>query len=106
MKQQELKGKRMFEHEILNPINSASNFFQTPWKCHLPNGNTHLKDQLKRAATSPLKIAEISGKMTNTDKLQFYSTARGSVMECAAISDVFVRLDPKLKMKSQREREP
>jgi len=34
----------------------------------LPNGNEHIRDQLKRAATSiPLNLAEGSNEMTNRD---------------------------------------
>jgi len=57
----------------------------------LPKGNAHLVDQLKRASISiPLNIAEGSGKTSEKDKLRFYSIARGSTMECAAILDVFL----------------
>ena len=56
---------------------------------NLPKGNSHLVDQLKRASISiPLNIAEGSGKTSEKDKLRFYSIARGSTMECAAILDV------------------
>jgi len=47
-----------------------------------------MADQLRRAALSiPLNIAEGSGKSTGPDRRRFYSMARGSAMECAAIID-------------------
>jgi len=50
-----------------------------------------LVDQLRRASISiPLNLAEESGKTSEKDKLRFYSIARGSTMECAAILDVLL----------------
>jgi four helix bundle protein len=55
-------------------------------KC-LPAGYGNLSDQLRRAALSvPLNVAEGSGK-TERDARRFYSFARGSALECAAILD-------------------
>ena len=63
----------------------------------MPKGSAHLKDQLKRAAISiPLNIAEGSGKIGKPDRLRFYSIARGSAMECAAICDVILLIDDRL----------
>ena len=68
----------------------------------IPRGNSALKDQLSRAATSvPLNIAEGAGKRTNADCRRYFEIARGSAMECGAILDVlFV-----LKLIGERERQ-
>lgn len=89
----------MFGHEQFKPYQLSIQFLAIAMKLldQLQKGNTYIRDQLKRAATSiPLNIAEGSGKMTNPDKLRFYSIARGSTMECAAICDVIVLVQPQL----------
>jgi four helix bundle protein len=54
----------------------------------LPPRYAAMADQLRRAALSiPLNIAEGSGKTSGPDQRRFYSIARGSAMECAAIID-------------------
>jgi four helix bundle protein len=52
-------------------------------------GHREIRDQLKRASLSILlNCAEGAGRRTGVDKARFYSIARGSAMECAAIVDV------------------
>ena len=53
----------------------------------IPKGYSGLVDQLRRAALSvPLNIAEGGGKFSK-DAVRFYTIARGSALECAAILD-------------------
>ena len=52
-----------------------------------------LSDQLRRAALSiPLNLAEGTGKRSRPDQRRFFSIARGSAMESAAIIDACRRL--------------
>jgi four helix bundle protein len=47
-------------------------------------------DQFKRASFSiVLNIAEGAGKLKQADKQRYSSRARGSVMECGALFDLF-----------------
>lgn len=59
----------------------------------LPRGRGYLADQLQRAALSiVLNVAEGAGKFAPKDKASFYTRARGSTTECAAVLDVCRRL--------------
>jgi four helix bundle protein len=52
-------------------------------------GDADVRDQLSRASLSiVLNIAEGAGRFSPADKARFYSMARGSACECAAILDV------------------
>ncbi len=58
-----------------------------------PTGYGNLADQLRRASISvPLNIAEGSGKTGKADQRRYYSSARGSAMECGAIVDACLAL--------------
>ena len=81
----------MLDHEKLDVYNVSIEFMAIAIKIAniIPRGHASLVDQLKRASWSiPLNIAEGCGKSTAKDKRRFYSIARGSAMECAAILDV------------------
>lgn len=59
----------------------------------LPRGRGYLADQLQRAALSiVLNIAEGAGKFSPQDKSSFYTRARGSATESAAVLDVCFKL--------------
>ena len=94
----------MFGHEQFKPYQLSIQFLGISMALleQLPKGNAHVHEQLKRAATSvSLNLAEGSGKMTNADKLRFYSIARGSAMECAALCDVISLVEPQLKVQAE-----
>ena len=78
----------MIDHEKLDVYKVSIEFMAIAIKIanNIPRGYSSLADQLKRAAWSiPLNIAEGCDKSSPNDKKRFYSIARGSAMECAAI---------------------
>ena len=57
----------------------------------VPKGHAVLRDQLERASLSAvLNLAEGAGRRSRRDKARFYTIARGSSMESAALIDVLV----------------
>ncbi len=55
----------------------------------VPRGHRDIRDQLMRASLSvSANLAEGCGRRAPAEKAHFYSIARGSAMECAAIVDV------------------
>jgi four helix bundle protein len=55
----------------------------------LPKDNAVLRDQLERASLSAVtNIAEGAGRHSRRDKARFYTIARGSAAEAAALIDV------------------
>src|SRR5260370_11674082 len=84
----------MFNFNRLDVCGCAIEFFKRaiPLTERAPVGFHSLNDQLRRAAVSiPLNIAEGSGKY-DQDERRYFSIARGSALECAAIMDVFEAL--------------
>lgn len=62
-----------------------------PLRDGLPRGQAALADPLRRAAIwVPLNIAEAAGRTGAADKVRTNAIARGSAMECAAVTDVFL----------------
>ncbi len=81
----------MFTHEKFEAYQLAIQFTQLALQIldELPAGHATLRDQLRRAAFSiSLNVAEGTGKTGRSDRMRFYSIARGSAMECAAICDI------------------
>ena len=89
----------MFAHERFEAYQISLRFLQKAiyLTAQLESGNAAIKDQFKRAASSiSLNIAEGSGRTSKLERRRFYSFARGSAMECAAICDIVGLLDEKL----------
>ena len=90
----------MFTHEKFEAYQLAIKFAEKAINLtdRIPSSHTTLRDQLKRAAFSiSLNIAEGTGKTGRADRKRFYSIARGSAMECAAICDIISLVDQSLK---------
>ena len=79
----------MFGFQRLDVYRASAEFLATTCRLvtRIPKGYGDIVDQLRRAALSvPLNIAEGSGKFSR-DAVRFYTIARGSALECAAILD-------------------
>jgi len=86
----------MFDHERLDVYRLSLDFLVFAGRVckRFPRGNRYLNDQLLRASTSiVLNLAEGTGKHSRPDKRRFYITARGSATECAALLDIYARLN-------------
>ena len=86
----------MFSYEKLQVYQRATEWLavSSVLLSGIPKGNAELANQLRRAALSiPLNIAEGAGKTSEADKKRFYSIARGSSLECAAILDAMKILE-------------
>ena len=89
----------MFTHEKFKAYQLAIHFTRLAldFSDEMTPGNSILREQLRRAAFSiSLNIAEGTGKHGRSDRLRFYSIARGSAMECAAICDIIGIIEPRL----------
>jgi four helix bundle protein len=65
--------------------------------CKLLKLPSHLKDQLMRASSSiALNLAESTGKITQKDKIKYFSIAFGSLRESQAILEIEEIESPKL----------
>ena len=81
----------MFCHDKLTVYKKAVEFLGAAHSIlrGLSPGNGDVNNQLRRAAMSiALNIAEGAGKTGTKDKRRFYSIARGSALECAALLDL------------------
>jgi four helix bundle protein len=79
----------LLDFERLDVYRVALEFRALATSIALPAGRRELRDQLDRAALSiVLNTAEGAGRSSAADKARFFSMARGSAMECAAVLDV------------------
>ena len=79
----------MFGFQRLDVYRASTQFLGLMSKlvAGVPRGHGDLVDQLRRATLSvPLNIAEGSGQFSR-DAVRFYTIARGSALECAAVLD-------------------
>ena len=85
-----------FDHEKLDVYQLAIDFIARANDIieQLPRGRGYLADQLQRAALSiVLNIAEGAGKFAPADKAVFYTRARASATESAAVLDACRKLN-------------
>lgn len=91
-----LDKSTMLDYEKLDVYRIALQFVTSTVgiRDRLPRGSGELVDQFKRASFSMvLNIAEGAGKLKRADKQRYFSMARGSVMECGALFDLFNALN-------------
>ena len=82
-------GAALLDAEKLDVYRIALEFQAITGQLVPKRGYAELRDQLERASISiVLNIAEGCGRRSPADKGRFYSMARGSATECAAILDL------------------
>jgi four helix bundle protein len=82
-------GAALLDAEKLDAYRVALEFQALAAQLVPKRGCAELRDQLDRASISiVLNIAEGCGRRSPADKARFYSMARGSATECAAIVDL------------------
>jgi len=82
-------GDGLLDVEKLDVYRIALEFQAVAGQLVPKRGYAELRDQLDRASISiVLNIAEGCGRRSPADKGRFYSMARGSATECAAILDL------------------
>ena len=82
-------GAALLDAEKLDAYRVALEFQALAAQLVPKRGCAELRDQLDRASISiVLNIAEGCGRRSPADKGRFYSMARGSATECAAILDL------------------
>jgi four helix bundle protein len=85
-----------FDHEKLQVWNVAADFVGRAQSMarEVPRGSGDFADQLRRAASSiTLNIADGAGEYAPREKARFYRLAKRSTMECAALVDLYRRLE-------------
>jgi four helix bundle protein len=82
-------GAALLDAEKLDGYRIALEFQAITGQLVPKRGYAELRDQLERASISiVLNIAEGCGRRSPADKGRFYSMARGSATECAAVIDL------------------
>src|SRR5882762_7734882 len=82
-------GAALLDAEKLDVYRIALEFQAITGQLVPKRGYAELRDQLERASISiVLNIAEGCGRRSPADKGRFYSMARGSATECAAVIDL------------------
>ena len=82
-------GAALLDAEKLDVYRIALEFQAITGQLVPKRGYAELRDQLERASISiVLNIAEGCGRRSPADKGRFYSMARGSATECAAVTDL------------------
>jgi four helix bundle protein len=82
-------GAALLDAEKLDVYRVALEFRAIAGRLVPKRGYAELRDQLDRASISiVLNIAEGCGRRSPADKGRFYSMARGSATECAAVIDL------------------
>ena len=82
-------GTALLDAEKLDAYRVALEFHALACQLLPKRGYAELRDQVDRASISiVLNIAEGCGRRSPADKGRFYSMARGSATECAAILDL------------------
>ena len=85
-----------FDHEKLEVFNIALAFTGRAYVLaqEAPRGSGDLADQLRRASSSiVLNIAEGAGEYALGEKARFYRVAKRSATECAALVELYRRLE-------------
>ena len=84
-----LADAALLDAEKLDAYRVALEFQAVAVRLVPKRGCAELRDQLDRASISiVLNIAEGCGRRSPADKARFYSMARGSATECAAVIDL------------------
>jgi four helix bundle protein len=80
----------MFDFQKLDVYQKSKRFYvETRMMISESKLDNYIKDQLSRAAFSvPLNLAEGSGKFSKADRRNYFTTARASLFECVAITDI------------------
>jgi four helix bundle protein len=84
----------VFMFERLFVYKKASEFVVGIYGICSEISHKEIKDQIKRAALSiSLNIAEGNGRIHIKERKQYFYTARGSLLECAAILGLLMDID-------------